>query len=221
MKESTKMETTAFWDNIAEKYAKRPIQDLDAYHKTLARTQSYLGAEDHVLEVGCGSGSTALLLAPHVRKITASDISPGMIRIARAKAEDEGIENADFLVSDVSGTGNDGATYDAVLAHNLLHLVEDPEAAIRSFHDILKPGGFFISKTVTRRDGKPGIKLFTLRMMIRGMQLLGKAPSHVEFKEISAHEEMIRGAGFEIVETMNAPDGSLPNRYIVARKRAS
>ena len=59
-------ETMKFWDGIAEKYAKRPISDMAAYEYTLGRTRSYLKPEDQVLELGCGTGSTALLLAGDV-----------------------------------------------------------------------------------------------------------------------------------------------------------
>lgn len=75
-----------FWDGIARKYAARPIKNMPAYERTLERAQSYLAAGDHALEVGCGTGTTALKLAPHVRHITATDVSAEMIAIAREKA---------------------------------------------------------------------------------------------------------------------------------------
>ena len=52
-----------FWDGAAENYAKSPIRDVEAYNYTLERTRTYLSPTDKVLEVGCGTGSTALLLA--------------------------------------------------------------------------------------------------------------------------------------------------------------
>jgi ubiquinone/menaquinone biosynthesis C-methylase UbiE len=55
-------------------------------NKTLDCTRKHLSASDNVLEVGCGTGTTALLLAPSVKQITASDISSRTIEIAREKA---------------------------------------------------------------------------------------------------------------------------------------
>ena len=52
---------------------------------------------DHILEVGCGTGSTALLLAADVAHVTASDISGNMIRIAMEKASTEGVANVSFM----------------------------------------------------------------------------------------------------------------------------
>ncbi|MCG8445153.1 MAG: class I SAM-dependent methyltransferase [Hyphomicrobiales bacterium] len=57
-----------------------PVRDVEAYEYTLERTRSYLAKTGRVLELGCGTGSTALLLAG----ITGNDISPNMIGIARA-----------------------------------------------------------------------------------------------------------------------------------------
>ena len=51
------------------------------------------------------------------------------------------------------------------------------------------------------------------------MQLVGKAPSNVEFTRIADLEAAIQKAGFEIIETGNYPV-DVPSRYLVARKRA-
>ena len=77
------MKNAAFWDKAAEKYAKSAIADPDAYEYTLGRTRTYLKPTDNVLELGCGTGSTALVLASDVAKISAVDISKGMLEIAR------------------------------------------------------------------------------------------------------------------------------------------
>ena len=53
-----------FWDGIAERYAARPVTDEAAYADTLARVRSYLGPDDRVREIGCGTGSTTPRLAP-------------------------------------------------------------------------------------------------------------------------------------------------------------
>src|SRR5215217_1657238 len=58
-----------FWDNLAERYARQPIADEAAYQTKLDITRSYLHPDMAVLEFGCGTGSTALQHAPHVRHI--------------------------------------------------------------------------------------------------------------------------------------------------------
>lgn len=205
-----------FWDKAASKYAKSPIADIDAYSYTLDRTRSYLSSKDTVLEVGCGTGSTALLLARDTGHITASDVSGNMIRIGSQKAQDQAIKNVEFVQSDLLDIAVDGGPYDAVLAFNILHLLEDTSAAIAHINNLLKPGGTFISKTVCQsRSGTP-IKFQLMMMILPLMQRIGKAP-FVKLMEIKELEDIVTSGGFKIVETGSYP-ASPPSRYIVARK---
>lgn len=55
-----------FWNGTARKYAASQIGDMAGYERTLARTRSYLHPDDRVLEIGCGTGTTALIHAPNV-----------------------------------------------------------------------------------------------------------------------------------------------------------
>lgn len=207
-----------FWNSAAEKYARSPISDMDAYEYTLGRTKSYLRESDHVLEVGCGTGSTALLLADNVAHITASDLSGNMIAIAKRKAQEQDIANVDFVASDMFDPSIGKDNYDVVLALNLIHLLEDTPAVMKRFSALVKPGGYFISKTVC----KPGKGLpFKFRMMLWAlplMQLFGMAP-FVKFMEIKELESYITEAGFKILETGNHPVAP-PSRYVVAQKLA-
>lgn len=205
-----------FWDNLAERYAKNPIRDMDAYTYTLERTRSYLSPDDQVLELGCGTGGTARLLAPDLGHITGTDISPAMIAIARRRAVEDGTENASFTTADLGSNLPDGGPYDVVLAHNLLHLVPDTETAIARIGGLVKPGGLFISKTPCLGQPGIGLKMRLMLMAIPVMQFLGKAP-YVNSFSITALERMITRAGFSIIETGNYP-ANPPNRYIVARR---
>ena len=58
-------DATLFWDRIAPKYAKSPVRDQQAYEATLARTRSYLGAEDKVLELGGTSEGEVMQRGPY------------------------------------------------------------------------------------------------------------------------------------------------------------
>ncbi len=205
-----------FWDNTAEKYAKSPIKDMEAYEYTLARIKSYLAKGDHVLEMGCGTGSTALLLAPDVAHITASDISGNMIQIAEQKALAQGVSNASFIVSDVFGSALDQGPYDAVLALNLIHLIEDTSGAMKRISQLLKPGGVFISKTVCKPGQGTPFKFRLMLMILPLMQFFRKAP-FVQFMEIPELEGHLADAGFKIIETSDSPP---PSRFIIAKKLA-
>jgi len=205
-----------FWDNIAEKYAKSPIKDMEAYEDTLERTRSYLTDTDHLLELGCGTGSTALLLAHNVAQLTASDLSGNMIRIAKKKLLEQDVSNVSFVTSDLFGSALDETSYDVVLALNLIHLLEETPAVMKRINDLVKPGGLFISKTFCNLGKNMPFKLRLMLMALPLAQLLGKAPV-VNIMETHDLERHIMDAGFTIIEAGSHPN-SPPNRYIVAKK---
>lgn len=205
-----------FWDKAAEKYARSPIADLDAYGKTMDRTASYLKPTDSVLEVGCGTGSTALRLASKASHITATDLSVNMVRIGMEKARAQGVTNVDFVAGGLDDSALGDGTYDAVLAFNLLHLVPDPQAAIAHLAGRVKPGGLFISKTICRATGRTPLRFRVIKTLLPLLQLIGKAP-YVNFMHIDELEGIVTAAGFRIIETGNYP-AAPPSRFIVARK---
>jgi len=201
----------AFWDRIAAKYAKRPVGNPTAYAETLAEVIGRLTPRDRVLELGCGTGTTALKLAPHVKTITGTDISREMIAIAEQKRQAGGVVNAGFARAGIAAPDPDALPYDAVLAFNLLHLVEDLDGALAAIHAQVKPGGLFISKSGCIGDMN---RLF--RPLIRGMQLIGKAP-FVRVMKAPDLEAAIARAGF-VLEQSRTFTGAPESLYVVARK---
>ncbi len=204
--------TQKFWDGTAEKYAAKPIKNMPAYEQTLDRTRHYLSMDDTVLEVGCGTGTTALILSKDVKHITATDISARMIEIGRGKADDQNVGNVDFAQATLSDQDLNPGPYDAVLAFNILHLLEDLPGSVHRANQLLKPGGMFISKTVCL-----GEQSSIWRPIIFVMRKLGLAP-YVNFVTFAELETTIEDAGFKIVETGEYPATPPKNRFIVARK---
>lgn len=203
-----------FWDRIARKYAADKIKDPDGYERTLDETGRYLQKTDTVLELGCGTGTTALRLAPRVSRLVATDLSSEMITIAREKAIAQGCTTVEFEVAPADGTPQRDTLFDAVLAFNLLHLVGDREAVIAHAYQLLKPGGLFISKTPCIAEMNP-----LIRLAVPVARLIGKAP-YVSFFAAATLERDIEAAGFTILE--RARHGTTrkdPRIFIAARKR--
>ena len=199
-----------FWDRIAQRYARANLRDEAAYERKLALTQAYLAPDAEVLEVGCGTGTTALRHAPFAGHILATDISPAMLEIARQRAEEAGVTNVTFRQSALEDLDLASAGLDAILALNLLHLVEDRDAAIRQLARALKPGGVLVSSTACLSDG-----LGWIRPLLPPMRLAGFAPRVAFFSAETLRSEM-RAAGLEIVEDWRPkPKAAL---VLVARK---
>ncbi len=182
-----------FWNRVAARYSKSKIADMPSYERKLEVTRSYFTPDMEVLEIGCGTGTTALTHAPHVRHIRATDISEEMITIARAKADAEGITNVTFEVSAIDDLKVEKGSQDMVMAHSILHLVENRTEVIRQCFDMLKPGGLFVTSTVCLMDGMGWVKF-----LLPVMRLVRFAPRVVEFFSAKELEKEFTDAGFEV-----------------------
>lgn len=201
----------SFWNKRADKYAQQAIRDPAAYEQTLERVRAHLEPSDRALEWGCGTGSTALLLAPSVQSLVASDIAPRMVEIGAEKAQAEGVDNVRFVCGTAADFDPKEQRFDVVMGFNFLHLLDDIPSVVRQAFALLKPGGRFISKSVCLGEGSP-----LWRIAIAVMKPLGLAP-HVEIMTAARLEAMIREAGFEIVETGDFPVKPR-SHFVVARK---
>ena len=199
-----------FWDRIAARYAAKPIADLAAYERKLEITRNYLRPDMEVLELGCGTGSTALRNAPHVRHILATDVSPKMIEIARAKTASTSGANVTFRAVAFDDFQAPEASFDAVMGHSILHLLEDPAAAIAKVHRLLKPGGVFVSSTVCIGNTMAYFKLVAPIGRALGLLPLIKVFTSADLNA------MLTAQGFEIVEDWRPAQGMV--QFIVARK---
>lgn len=152
-------QSSKFWDRIAKRYSKRPIADQGAYEKKLQVTREYLRPDMELLELGCGTGSTALAHAPYVKHILAIDISAKMIEIAQGKADAMKVENVTFKQSAIDAFSAADESLDVVLGLSVLHLLENKEEVIATVHRMLKPGGVFVSSTACIGDTMKYFKL--------------------------------------------------------------
>lgn len=98
-----------------------------------------------VLDAGTGTGSTALLAAHRVGNsghVTLFDASPGMLEVARKKAEAEHLlDRVDFKSGDMLALPFADASFDAVLSTYSLCPLYDPEKGALELYRVLKPGG--------------------------------------------------------------------------------
>jgi len=179
------------------------------YQKKLEITQRYFRPDWSVLEFGCGTGTTAIIHAPHVKQILATDISGRMLDIARGKAQEAGVDNVCFQQGTLDSLELEPGSFDAVLGLNILHLLENVEATIARVYEVLKPGGVFISSTALIAD----IAL-VWRWLIPVMQRVGLAP-YVNRFDKRALVSMLITAGFDIEHEWQPVRGSV---FIVAQK---
>lgn len=192
MDDAETIRTARFWDRIAAWYARQPIADEAAYARKLEVTRGYLRPDMEVLEIGCGTGGTAIAHAPHVKHIRAIDISTKMIAIAMAKAATAQADNVDFEQATIDELNVADGSLDAVLALSILHLLDNRDAVIDQIFRMLKPDGLFVSSTTCVGDRMP---YFGLIVPIG--KLLRLMP-HVSVFTGADLKQAVTGAEFEI-----------------------
>ena len=199
-----------FWDRIADRYAAKPIADEEAYEHKLSVTRRHLRPDMNMLELGCGTGGTAIRHAPCVRHVRAVDISPRMIEIAKGRAYDANVRNVSFEVAAVEDLDVADESVSVVLGMSLLHLLDDKEAAIARIHRMLKPGGVFVSSTACIGDGMRWLGL--IAPMGRKLGIMPMVKIFTTGELVDA----IEAGGFEIdYRWQPAPNKGV---FIVARK---
>jgi len=111
-----------------------------------------LNAEDHVLDVGSGLGSTAVLIAEGSgARVSGIDLSPEMVSKASNRVERTGLsEWVDFRVGNVLALDFKDATFDGVIFESLLTILPgDPGAELAEMIRVLKPGGLVAGNEAT------------------------------------------------------------------------
>lgn len=203
-----------FWDRIAPKYAADSIADLAGYETTLRRVQGLLSPSQDVLEIGCGTGSTALRMAPFTRSLLATDVSPAMIAIAHQRLAAQPTPHLRFEVADADAMAFGQGAYDAVLAFNVLHLVSDLDAALALLARALRPGGLLISKTPCLAEMNPLVPHVAVPLM----RAIGMAPPVLCFSEQRLQSAMVQQGLQMVCAERHGTRGKDIRAFVVARK---
>ncbi len=101
--------------------------------------------ESRVHEIGCSFGHMTSLLAKEYDRLTASDISPKSVEIARKRLEKYGVTNVTFEVADAEELVQfqDGS-FDITYSFSTIRFCPDPKKALREIHRTLAPGGTLV-----------------------------------------------------------------------------
>lgn len=205
----------AFWDRLAVSYAARPVADPAAFDRKIEVMKAHLGPGAVVVDVGCGTGSLALRLAPFAREVHGVDYSSEMIRIARGKLVDAPHTGVQFHLgpADTGELPFPAASADLVSACSLLHLVPDRDAVLTRLFRLVKPGGHVVTSTVCLGD-----TWVPYGPILAVLRWVGKAPPVTLLTRARLAEDL-RRAGF--VDVVAPEVGAKPEvAFLVARRPA-
>ena len=183
-----------FWNLIASRYAASPIADIAAYEKKIEKLKSYLSPGDHVLDIGCGTGTQCGDLAGNVKQVTGIDISGKLLAIAEQRNAERNIQNVEFIETTVFDERFESSEFDVVMAFYVLHFIEDIDGFFRRVYGLLKPNGLFILETACLAE-----KSKIAGKFLRSAGKLGFLPL-INLLTTRQIEQALEQAGFRIVD---------------------
>ena len=148
-----------FWDRVAWIYDVFANGINRKANKALcAEVVKWIGPSDEVLECACGTGLLTCVIAPRCGSLIATDFSEKMLKRAEKKCRK--YENVQFEQRNIMQLPYPDGRFDAVIAANVIHLLDEPIRALRELDRVCKPGGRIILPTYmnqTERGTPDGI----------------------------------------------------------------
>lgn len=209
------MKSETMWDRLANNWDTPGVSLGENDLKIIAKVKKYLSAGDTVLDYGCATGSIALEIANTARAVHGIDLSSKMIELARRKAEERKIKNIEFTHVPIFNESLKEGSFDLILAFSILHLLEDPVQAVDRIHQLLKPGGTFISATPCLGEKKFVSLLINIPVFL--LSKIGILP-HINFFSVHGLAGSIANQKFHIIENERLSVQPITEHFVVARK---
>jgi ubiquinone/menaquinone biosynthesis C-methylase UbiE len=136
-----------YWSGRAAEFDQGPTHGIlnEAQHRAwldlLGETVGPRPAK--VLDIGCGTGFLALRLGELGHTAVGIDLAGAMLAEAQRKVENSGLD-VTFQVGDAESPPSEGAPYDVIIERHVIWTLPQPQAALRSWYGLLKPGGLAI-----------------------------------------------------------------------------
>ena len=143
-----------FWDKVANVYDITQAINSKVYREMLELVEQLIPEGARVLDTAAGTGQLSFAAAKKAEMVVCTDLSVKMLENARKKAQKQGVSNIRFEARNIFDLIDDSESYDAVMAGNVLHLLNDPHAALRELYRVTKKGGLLILPTYVN-ESKP------------------------------------------------------------------
>ena len=156
-----------FWDRNAGRYDRFMRKDRAAYEKMYELIRPIVKAKT-VLELAAGTGMIAKNIVIAAAHIEATDASAEMI--AEAKRDNRSAK-LHFSVQDMFCLPYADGSFDAVIVSNALHIVPQPEKALREIRRVLKDDGVLIAPTFTHAGNSFSGRVKAFFMKLAGFPL--------------------------------------------------
>ena len=199
-----------FWDRVAGVYdVFVNVINRRTHQKLKEIVSDLIEPDDKVLECACGTGLLSAVIAPKCRQLTATDFSRKMLK--RAEKNCAAFRNIRFAQADITTLPCQDSSFDKVVAGNVIHLLDNPLAALHELNRVLRDGGMLIIPTYINKDSKGKTSRFS------GAARKAGADFKREFT-VESYRQFFRDAGYPGVQIRLA-EGRIPCAVAVMRKR--
>lgn len=142
----------SFWDKVAGIYDITESLNGKVYKAMLRGVKQIVPEGAKVLDCAAGTGELSIAASEKAESVVCTDLSLAMLERARKKCAKLGIENITFEERDIFHMSDEDETYDIVMAGNVLHLVDNPEEAVKELYRVTKKGGKLILPTFVHKN---------------------------------------------------------------------
>lgn len=137
------LKAAATYNAAADNFDAEPLSFWDRHGRRTVELL-HIRPGDRILDVGCGTGASALPAASAAGptgRVAGIDVADRLLEIARAKAERLALTNVDFALADMTDMDVPDENYDAVISVFSIFFVEDMEGLVGKLWQLLAPGG--------------------------------------------------------------------------------
>jgi ubiquinone/menaquinone biosynthesis C-methylase UbiE len=127
-----------FWDLCAPLYDFFERRNGESYRRMIAGVKQLIPAGGNVFEAACGTAEIGIGISDKAGTVLCTDISENMLKIAAKKIRRNNIKNVRIEKRSIYETGEPDGSFDAVIASQVLHLLDDPAAAAAELCRITK-----------------------------------------------------------------------------------
>ncbi len=181
-----------WWDPSGES---RPLHDLNPVRLAYVRERAELSGVE-ALDVGCGGGLLSEALAREGARVTAIDLAPLVLEVARLHLFESGL-TVDYREISVEALAAEApARFDVITCMEMIEHVPDPASVIVACARLLKPGGRLFLSTLNRTPQAFALAILGAEYVLR---LLPRGTHHyAQFIKPSELAAWIRAAGLEL-----------------------
>lgn len=175
-----------FWSTFAGLYDVAESLNGSVYREMVSLTTQLVPHGAAVLDCAAGTGELSLAAARKAERVVCTDYSDEMLKVASKKAKKRRFVNIEFERANIFHLDYADGEFDIVIAGNVLHLLDNPEKAVRELCRVTKSGGKILLPTFMTRD-----KSAISETLLKAYKRLGFEPN----AEYSPKEyiEMLKG----------------------------